>query len=161
MSNQTHHVLLVEDDDDHAMLMELQLSRVDFIKGLDRVADGVEALEWLASQDEFPDLILLDLNLPRLSGDQFLRIIRDSDDTRDLPRRRRHFFQQRARRRASQTVGRRGCPRQNPSRPNSLATQSLRFRPQVVDPARPPIESRDRAMSENRKKSRKANGECS
>jgi CheY-like chemotaxis protein len=85
MSNQTHHVLLVEDDDDHAMLMELQLSRVDFIKGLDRVADGVEALEWLASQDEFPDLILLDLNLPRLSGDQFLRIIRDSDDTRDLP----------------------------------------------------------------------------
>ncbi len=85
MLNQAYQILLVEDDDDHAMLMEMQLARVDSIKGCDRVRDGVEAFAWLASHAKLPDLVLLDLNLPRLGGDRLLEIIRNSEATRDLP----------------------------------------------------------------------------
>jgi CheY-like chemotaxis protein len=53
-------------------------------------ADGEQALEFIraAEQDPnapFPDLVLLDLNLPRIDGLEVLRKIRESEKVRDIP----------------------------------------------------------------------------
>jgi CheY-like chemotaxis protein len=74
-------ILLVEDDPDHVDLtrIALQTARVPF--GLDVVMDGTEALQYLHQEDPYrhaalPDLILLDLNLPKLDGREVLRSIK-------------------------------------------------------------------------------------
>jgi CheY-like chemotaxis protein len=74
-------ILLVEDDPDHVDLtrIALQTARVPF--GLEVVMDGTEALQYLRQEDPYrhaalPDLILLDLNLPKLDGREVLRAIK-------------------------------------------------------------------------------------
>ena len=83
-------ILLVEDDPDHADLtrIALQTARVPF--KLDIVTDGTEALEYLRHEGAFaqartPDLILLDLNLPKLDGREVLKVIKSDADLRRIP----------------------------------------------------------------------------
>jgi len=83
-------ILLVEDDPDHVDLtrIALQTARVPF--GLDVVMDGTEALQYLRREAPFenvapPDLILLDLNLPKLDGREVLRSIKSDDDLCRIP----------------------------------------------------------------------------
>jgi CheY-like chemotaxis protein len=69
--------LLVEDDDDHAELVLRNLRRQCGPDSVDRVADGVEAMEYLRQEGEHagrprPDVILLDLNMPRMGGHEVL-----------------------------------------------------------------------------------------
>ena len=80
-SNGGISILLVEDDPDHADLtrIALQTARVPF--DLEIVTDGTEALQYLRHESPFeharlPDLILLDLNLPKLDGREVLRIVK-------------------------------------------------------------------------------------
>ncbi|SON56087.1 Response regulator rcp1 [Hartmannibacter diazotrophicus] len=75
------HVLLVEDNPADADLTRetLEMSKLHVI--LSTAIDGVEGLRFLRCEGEFanaqsPDLILLDLNLPRLDGRQFLAQVR-------------------------------------------------------------------------------------
>lgn len=83
-------ILLVEDDPDHADLtrIALQTARVPF--DLDVVMDGTEALQYLHREAPYervrlPDLILLDLNLPKLDGREVLRSIKSDPDLRLIP----------------------------------------------------------------------------
>lgn len=83
-------ILLVEDDPDHVDLtrIALQTARVPF--GLDVVMDGTEALQYLRREGPFrsvrpPDLILLDLNLPKVDGREVLRTIKDDPVLRRIP----------------------------------------------------------------------------
>jgi CheY-like chemotaxis protein len=83
-------ILLVEDDPDHVDLtrIALQTARVPF--GLDVVMDGTEALQYLRREPPFqgvrpPDLILLDLNLPKLDGREVLREIKTDLDLCRIP----------------------------------------------------------------------------
>lgn len=83
-------ILLVEDDPDHVDLtrIALQTARVPF--GLDVVMDGTEALQYLRREPPFqnvdlPDLILLDLNLPKLDGREVLRAIKTDVDLCRIP----------------------------------------------------------------------------
>ena len=73
--NEGLHVLIVEDDDDHAVLMEKQLARFETVKQTSRASDGAEAIK-LLSTDLPPDLVLLDLNLPGRDGCEVLGAIR-------------------------------------------------------------------------------------
>jgi chemosensory pili system protein ChpA (sensor histidine kinase/response regulator) len=79
----SHHttILIVEDDADIGELMQLLLEREGYSV---RVAsDGLEALQQLRTELE-PNLILLDLMMPRMDGEQFLRRMR-ADHHADTP----------------------------------------------------------------------------
>jgi two-component system response regulator len=78
-------ILLVEDNPDDVELT-LRAFRKHGLAGEIAVAhDGVEALEWLTGARELPDLVLLDLKLPRLDGLGVLRGMRADARTRLIP----------------------------------------------------------------------------
>ncbi len=77
-------ILLIEDDIvDQAMVREA-LKAIGASSSLTIVSDGEEALEHLRT-DERPGLILLDLNLPRMNGLEFLRELRKDARISHLP----------------------------------------------------------------------------
>jgi DNA-binding response OmpR family regulator len=75
-------VLLVEDNPADAMLVEEAINEAHVGCALQIVGDGTKALEFFSRVEEdekpCPDLIMLDLNLPRLSGEEVLRRLRSS-----------------------------------------------------------------------------------
>ena len=77
-------ILLVEDNQDDADLVQLAFARNHVTHNVVRVRDGVEALEHLASDARPPSLVLLDLQLPRLSGLEVLQRIRSNEKTKLL-----------------------------------------------------------------------------
>ena len=92
-------ILLVEDDDAHAHLIEFFLQEQPQAIHVDRVRDGEEALAYLfahrpdetagssrdASEHPLPALILLDLRLPKLDGLEVLRQIKATPDLCGIP----------------------------------------------------------------------------
>jgi len=90
MPDQAVHLLLVEDDDAHAMLVERSVLGSGERVTMDRVHDGVEAVAYVRRQGEFqnrprPDLILLDLELTRMHGHEVLRTLKADDDLKLIP----------------------------------------------------------------------------
>jgi CheY-like chemotaxis protein len=82
----TYSVLLVEDDPADAMLIEDALSEGGMARQLSHVGDGIEALEFLRDPArERPDLIVLDLNMPRMNGREFLAVLRDDEEFGSIP----------------------------------------------------------------------------
>jgi CheY-like chemotaxis protein len=86
-------ILLVEDDKNHALLEMrcLQDSKVD--NSIILARDGEEAIDYLFSLGKYadsaenppPDLIVLDLRLPKTSGEEVLKKIKSSDKLRAIP----------------------------------------------------------------------------
>ncbi|MFD6291100.1 response regulator [Streptomyces sp. NPDC060205] len=78
-------VLLVEDDMADAMLIEEALSERG-ARNLVQVTDGVAALEHLRTPGTpRPDLIVLDLNMPRMNGRDLLKVLKSDDDLQTIP----------------------------------------------------------------------------
>ncbi len=75
-------VLLVDDDPALADLTRIWLERGGYT--VQRAHDGPEGLAALA-QDPLPDLVLLDVMLPKLDGFEVLRRLRADERTRELP----------------------------------------------------------------------------
>ncbi|HEY0865969.1 MAG TPA: response regulator [Fimbriimonas sp.] len=86
MAGEPKTILLVEDNADDEQLT-LRAMRQSEIPNIIRVArDGAEALEFLFSDThKLPDLVLLDLKLPKVSGLEVLQRIRHEDKTKALP----------------------------------------------------------------------------
>ena len=83
-------ILLVEDNLGDARLVEEALREGKINHRLTLVCDGFEATEFLQRQGVFgraprPDLILLDLGLPRIDGRELLEYIKSDDSLRDIP----------------------------------------------------------------------------
>ncbi|HZQ93210.1 MAG TPA: response regulator [Terriglobales bacterium] len=82
-------VLLVEDNPDHEALTLRALRRHAAIRNIVVARDGAEALERLfgpsSAQRSYPDLILLDLGLPKLDGIEVLKRLRAEEATRLIP----------------------------------------------------------------------------
>jgi two-component system response regulator len=85
-------ILLVEDNDDDAELTEIAFARARIGNKIVRARDGLEALDWLLRRGEYADrreedpaVILLDLNLPKMSGIEVLKAIRADERIRRLP----------------------------------------------------------------------------
>jgi two-component system response regulator len=86
-------ILLVEDNDDDAELTAMAFRAAKVANPLLRLADGVEALDYLFGRgkyagrdlDDAPAIVLLDLNLPKMSGIEVLAALRADDRTRRLP----------------------------------------------------------------------------
>lgn len=90
MDSHTIRFLLVEDDDDHATLIERCLVRAKTPCEVEHVRDGIAALNFLqecvkSDTRSLPDVILLDIKLPRLSGLEVLEQIRADPGLRDRP----------------------------------------------------------------------------
>lgn len=87
MAAEPKTILLVEDNADDEQLT-LRAMRQSDIPNIIRVArDGAEALDKLfgAGQDRLPDLVLLDLKLPKVNGLEVLHKIRSDERTKTLP----------------------------------------------------------------------------
>jgi two-component system, response regulator len=78
-------ILLVEDSDEDAELAIRALKRHRLANQVHRVVDGVEALEFIASTDHRPKLVLLDLKLPRVDGLEVLRRLKSDPATQPIP----------------------------------------------------------------------------
>lgn len=79
------HILLVEDNRADGELIRLGFEGHGFGGTLDWVRDGEEALDYISKQNghtsaQTPDLILLDLNLPKRHGKEVLRFIKESEE---------------------------------------------------------------------------------
>lgn len=82
-------ILLVEDDPDHEALAIRALRKANVANEIKVARDGEEALEFmraiLGGSEKMPQLVLLDLKLPKVEGLDVLRAIRASDKTALLP----------------------------------------------------------------------------
>jgi CheY-like chemotaxis protein len=83
-------VLLVEDDPGDIRLIREAFAENKVANHLSVVSDGVEALQYLRREGDFadarsPDLILLDLNLPRKDGREVLAEVKSDEALRRIP----------------------------------------------------------------------------
>lgn len=86
-------ILVVEDNHDDVSMIRKALDRAGIECHLDIVSDGSDALDYMFATGDYshrkiacpPDLVLLDLDLPRVSGHECLRRIREADETRLVP----------------------------------------------------------------------------
>jgi two-component system, chemotaxis family, response regulator Rcp1 len=83
-------ILLVEDSPSDAALTKEALEAGKIANRLNRVADGVEAMDYLRQKGQFaqasrPDLIMLDLNLPRKDGREVLRELKNDPSLKTIP----------------------------------------------------------------------------
>ncbi|MDB5813034.1 MAG: response regulator [Rhodocyclales bacterium] len=86
-------ILLVEDNDADAELTAMAFADAHIGNALVRVCDGQEALDYLFAQgryahrqvDDIPAVVLLDLNMPRISGIEVLKAIRADERIKHLP----------------------------------------------------------------------------
>lgn len=84
------HILLVEDSLADIELTLEALEEAKFVNQVKTVRDGADALDYLHRRGEHagavrPDLIILDLNLPKRSGHEVLADIKDDPDLRRIP----------------------------------------------------------------------------
>jgi len=78
-------LLLIEDDDIDAMTVERSFIKQRIANEIVRAYDGLEALEMLrAGKVKRPLVILLDLQMPRMGGIEFLKILRADKELADL-----------------------------------------------------------------------------
>jgi CheY-like chemotaxis protein len=86
MTDTAKLILLVEDDPDHELLTIRALKRSNIGNDVRVARDGEEAIEMLFGTNAVrPQVILLDLKLPKVDGLEVLRRIRESPQTRMLP----------------------------------------------------------------------------
>lgn len=86
-------ILLVEDNPDDELLTLRAFKKNNILNRVVVVRDGVEALDFLLCRgnhenrdpEDFPEIILLDLKLPKMDGIEVLRQIRENDKTRFIP----------------------------------------------------------------------------
>jgi len=79
-------VLLVEDDQVDVMTVKRSFKEINITNRLEIVSNGVEALSFLRnSENEKPCIILLDLNMPKMNGIEFLSIAKQDEKLRRIP----------------------------------------------------------------------------
>lgn len=79
-------ILLVEDDIVDQMTVKRALKDINITNPLKITNNGEEALEFLRNEkNELPGIILLDLNMPRMNGVEFLKIAKEDSRIKSIP----------------------------------------------------------------------------
>lgn len=82
------NILLVEDDQLDVMDMKRTLSKAGILYQLHVAANGEEAIDLLNGKETqspfIPDLVLLDINMPRMNGLELLNIIRNTEEWKNI-----------------------------------------------------------------------------
>ncbi|HTU93690.1 MAG TPA: response regulator [Gemmataceae bacterium] len=85
-------IVLAEDDDGHATLIQRNLQRSGVVNGFFRVKDGQEVLDLIRGEGSFAGqpprgsvLLLLDINMPRVDGVEVLRRLKADPRTNAIP----------------------------------------------------------------------------
>lgn len=79
------HIVLVDDDEDDIAFFKLALNDQAIATHLTTLTDGDQVMPYLLATKQRPDLLLLDLNLPKLHGRQVLMQVRNSPISREIP----------------------------------------------------------------------------
>lgn len=84
------HILLVEDNEGDIMLTTEALQDGRIINHIDVVRDGKKAMDFLLKKGEYasadtPDIIVLDVNLPKKNGHEVLQFIKNHHDLKQIP----------------------------------------------------------------------------
>jgi len=79
------HILLVEDDPDDVELLQSAFKECNIASTFHVIMQGDKVLPWLASQKTLPNIIVLDLNLPKVHGKQILKSICEHESYKHLP----------------------------------------------------------------------------
>jgi CheY-like chemotaxis protein len=87
---ETIHILLVEDNEGDILLTRDALEEAKIHTVLSVVKDGKEAIDFLTKQGKYPhaqipDLILMDVNLPKKNGHEVLQYIKGDDHLKHIP----------------------------------------------------------------------------
>lgn len=83
-------ILLVEDNEGDILLTTEALQEGKISKSIFVVRDGLEALNFLLKKEKYhssttPDLVILDINLPKLNGHEVLKQMKDHEELAHLP----------------------------------------------------------------------------
>ena len=79
------NILFIEDDKIETMKMHRTVSKLAVKHTIVEAKNGEEALNVLKEGNRLPDIILLDLNMPRMSGIEFLTILKQDENFKYLP----------------------------------------------------------------------------
>ncbi|MBN9618001.1 MAG: two-component system response regulator [Acidobacteriales bacterium 59-55] len=85
MTDSSKLILLVEDDPDHELLTIRALKKSNIANEVRVARDGEEAIALLCGENPIPQVVLLDLKLPKIDGLEVLRRIRECTSTQLLP----------------------------------------------------------------------------
>ena len=80
-------VILVDDDADDRYLFDIFFADRPDLLLLPNVCDGIQLLDYLArleNSSEYPDLIVLDQNMPRMTGTQTLKVLKSHSQYKDI-----------------------------------------------------------------------------
>ena len=81
----TINILLIEDDLIEVMKLKRATGSLNLNHKITEANNGEEALNLLKQKDNLPDIILLDLNMPKINGIEFLRILKADERLRYIP----------------------------------------------------------------------------
>ncbi|WP_298502307.1 response regulator [uncultured Maribacter sp.] len=79
------NVLFIEDDAIETMKLNRTVSKLQLKHKITEAKNGEEAINFLRSDEVLPDIILLDLNMPKMSGIEFLGILKEDPVLKYLP----------------------------------------------------------------------------
>lgn len=87
MNTERYNLLLADDDDDDCLFFKEALDETSINAALSIVHDGVQLMDYLKtnSSNNFPDVLFLDLNMPRKNGIECLAEIKTDEKLKNLP----------------------------------------------------------------------------
>ena len=78
-------ICLIDDDPDHVLIITRAIREIGDESTVHAASDGDEALAWLRAAEKLPDLVLLDINMPGLSGFDVLEALKADERLKSVP----------------------------------------------------------------------------